>query len=141
MVYYFQSSYLGGSASSDADIARGIALDPLRNVYVTGATYSSDFPDEPGYGTFEGGYDAFVTRFNPSLSALNYSAILGGSSHDDGYALTIDPDTRAAWVVGSTGSGDFPLSDNHFQSDQPSRDAFLTGDQTARSCSTARTGR
>ncbi|QRN95926.1 SBBP repeat-containing protein [Archangium violaceum] len=53
------STYLGGSQE---DIGRGIALDPSMNVYVTGNTFSSDFPTNV-YGS-GGGTDAFVTKFS-----------------------------------------------------------------------------
>jgi hypothetical protein len=55
---FWYSSYLGGSTM---DVARGIALDSSLNVYVSGSTYSSDFPTTV-YG-YSGGQDAFITKF------------------------------------------------------------------------------
>lgn len=52
------SSYLGGSST---DLGAGITVDAAKNVYVTGSTFSTNFPTNvyaPG-----GGYDAFITNF------------------------------------------------------------------------------
>jgi hypothetical protein len=62
------STYLGGSLD---EVGRGISLDPSGNAYVTGGTFSLDFPItsgsyQPSYGG--GPYDAFVTKFDLGLS-------------------------------------------------------------------------
>lgn len=57
------SSYLGGG---NFDFGAGIALDSSRNVYVAGATYSTNFPATPGsYQPIKSGdSDAFVARIS-----------------------------------------------------------------------------
>src|SRR5579862_785482 len=108
------STYLGGSSF---DEGRGIALDSLGNAYVTGSTSSTNFPVTPGaFQTTNGGglVDAFVTRLNPSGSALVYSTYLGGSSFDVGAGIAVDS-SRNAYVVGSTSSPNFPTTPGSFQ--------------------------
>jgi len=54
------STYLGGH---DADTGTGIAVDSTANPYVTGATFSNDFPTaSPLQAATGGGYDAFVAK-------------------------------------------------------------------------------
>jgi Beta-propeller repeat len=57
------STYFGGS---DTDIGQGIALDSSGNAYITGYTYSTNFPTtNDGLQTSSGGVaDAFVAKFN-----------------------------------------------------------------------------
>ncbi len=63
------STYLAGG---DDDLGHPIAVDASGNAYVTGDTYSSDFPTENPYdGSFNGYYDAFVTKFGP-VSGCDY---------------------------------------------------------------------
>ena len=72
------STYLGGSGD---DFGQGIAVDSSGNAYVTGSTYSTDFPTaNPLQAVFGGGIDAFVAKLNPTGSALVYSTYLGGSA-------------------------------------------------------------
>jgi hypothetical protein len=61
------STYLGGNQE---DIAMGIALDSLDNIYLAGWTSSGDFPVRNAYdGSLDGGVDGFVTKFiEPSVS-------------------------------------------------------------------------
>lgn len=97
------STYLGGSG---LDRAWGIAVDALSNAYVTGYTHSVDFPTTTGgfqtmFGAIE---DAFVTKLNPSGSALVYSTYLGGSGNDKAYGIAVDA-AGSAYVSGGTGSG------------------------------------
>lgn len=55
-------STLRFGGSTNADLASGIALDSARNVYVTGWTYSTDFPRTTGPLSLNGMQDAFVAK-------------------------------------------------------------------------------
>ena len=125
------STYLGGSGD---DAIGGIALDGDGNVYVTGETTSTDFPTTPGVVQEQAGYrlcvpigpctDAFVTKIDPSGSALVYSTYLYGELDDGGSGVAVDA-AGNAYVVGTTGSQFFPILDAF----QPARggvfDAFV----------------
>jgi hypothetical protein len=116
------STYLGGSSTEIS--GEGFALDGAGSVYVTGWTFSTDFPTVNPYQTDQGGVDAFVTKLSPSGSSLVYSTYLGGSSHENGWAIAVD-DSGSAYVTGATLSTDFPTL-NPFQADQPDWDVFVT---------------
>src|SRR5208337_325915 len=95
------STYLGGS---NEDNGFGIAVDAAGNAYVTGRTYSTDFPTvnplQATNNAVEG--TAFVTKLNPAGSALAYSTYLGGSNTDFGYAIAVDA-AGSAYVTGGGG--------------------------------------
>ena len=116
------STYLGGSAT---DYGTAIAVDSSGSAYVTGIVDSTDFPVvnamQPKLGARS---DAFVTKFDPSGSALVYSTYLGGGSVDDAYAVAIDQ-TGNAYVTGRTNSSDFPLT-NAIQATRFAFDMFVT---------------
>jgi MBG domain (YGX type)/Bacterial Ig-like domain (group 3)/FG-GAP-like repeat/Beta-propeller repeat len=116
------STYLGGSAT---DYATGIAVDSVGSAYVTGIVGSSDFPTvNPIQLHLAGADDAFVTKFDPSGSALVYSTYFGGGSADQPYALAIDQSGNA-WITGRTNSSDFPLV-NPIQTTRVAFDMFIT---------------
>jgi hypothetical protein len=98
------STYLGGSGG---DHGYGIAVDASGNAYVTGTTSSTDFPTAGSLQVYGGSGDVFVTKFNPSGSALIYSTYLGGSDGDEGNGIAVDG-TGNAYVVGDSISTDFP---------------------------------
>lgn len=99
------STYLGGSGS---DTGMHVAVDSAGNAYVSGETFSTDFPTQnPLQTTSHGGGDAFVAKLNPSGSALVYSTYLGGSGEDYARAIALDSSNNA-YVTGFTQSGDFP---------------------------------
>jgi hypothetical protein len=100
------STYLGGS---DYDAGDGIAVDGSGNVYVTGATSSTNFPTfDPYQASFAGGtYDAFITKLNSSGGTLAYSTYFGGSDDDVAYGLAIDGSGNA-YITGYTFSSDYP---------------------------------
>jgi hypothetical protein len=57
------STYLGGGNN---DWGNGIAVDGAGNAYVTGVTYSTDFPtSNPLQPTNHGSYDVFVAKIAP----------------------------------------------------------------------------
>ena len=118
------STYLGGSSY---DTGWGIAVDSSGNAYMTGETYSSDFPTayalQASYGG--GSYDGFVTKLNASGNALIYSTYLGGSNDDRGFGIAVDS-IGNAYVTGETYSSDFPTA-NPFQASYGGlRDSFVT---------------
>jgi len=116
------STYLGGSSG---DYGRGIAVDGSGNAYVTGRTYSTDFPTANAYDdSHNGSYDVFVTKLTASGTSLSYSTFLGGSSDDRGYAIAVDGSGNA-YVTGYT-SGGFPTANAYDDSHNGSYDVFVS---------------
>ena len=103
------STYLGGS---NTDNSFGIAVDVSGNAYVTGLTFSTNFPTaNPIQATHSSqgvNNDGFVTKLNSQGSALIYSTYLGGTGVDTGRGIAVDA-TGNAYVTGFTSSPDFPL--------------------------------
>ena len=115
------STRLTGS-DGDCQAGHGIAVDGSGNAYVIGTTGSTDFPvrepfDAQLTGPFidQGAHDAFVSKLNPSGTALLWSSYFGGTgSFDEGTAITLDSD-RNVYVAGTASSSDFPTTQNAFQ--------------------------
>src|SRR5262245_36266491 len=121
-----QATYLGGSG---VDTAFAVAIAPATgDVYVTGATTSSDLPGTNGGAqpTSGGGLDAYVARLNAGLTALDQATYLGGAAGDDAQALAIAPTTGDVYVAGTTASTNFPATSGGAQSAVGgSNDAFV----------------
>ena len=121
------STFLGGSGNNNSE-GRGIAIDSSGNAYVTGFTFSTNFPTANAFQARCGGScngNAFVTKFNAAGSALVYSTYLGGSGGED-FASGIAVDSSGnAYVTGGTSSTDFPTV-NPFQATCGGGCAFVT---------------
>ena len=105
------STYLGGSSD---DVGYSLAFDASGNVYVTGTTWSTDFPTTSGVydDSFNGGRyrsDAFVSKLDSGLATLQASMYLGGYEYEEGKSLTTDISGNV-YVTGRTGSADFPTT-------------------------------
>jgi hypothetical protein len=83
------SAFLGGS---DSELGYGITVDKSGNAYVTGETYSDNFPiTVNAFDTsHNGGTDAFVVRVNADGAKLAYATYLGADGNDSGAAIAID---------------------------------------------------
>jgi hypothetical protein len=96
------STYLGGS---ELDRGFGITADSSGNAYVTGQTFSADFPTVNALqSTLVDNSNAYLTKFNPSGSALVYSTFFGIESAG---GVAVDH-LGNAYISGFTSSPDFP---------------------------------
>ena len=101
------STYLGGN---NPDRALDVKIDAAGSAYLTGRTFSPNFPTVgPFQGFNAGNYDVFVTKFTPDGSALVYSTYVGGTQFDTGESLAVDA-AGDVYVTGYTGSTDFPTA-------------------------------
>jgi len=112
------STYLGGS---DFDQCYGIALDGSGNAYITGETFSSNFPTtSTAYQTSltSSFAQAFVTKLNATGSGLVYSTYIGGNDGDAATAIAVDGSGKA-YITGETSSSNFPTTTGAFQTGLP----------------------
>jgi hypothetical protein len=118
----YSATFAGGGDGT------AIALDGAGNAYMTGDT-SFDFPttSDAFDGSFNGDYDAFLTKLNAAGSALIYSTYLGGSNYEIGSGIAVDASGNV-YLAGDTDSANFPTTPGAFK--QRNRngiaDAFLT---------------
>jgi uncharacterized protein (TIGR03437 family) len=121
------STYLGGTVEDDA---YAVAVDGSGNAYVAGKTFSGDFPvTEGAFQTTDPGTPGqdnlvfspgFVSKLNPTGSALIYSTYLGGEGGAFGQgeqpgAISVDG-AGNAYIAGLTYSARFPVTPGAFQS-------------------------
>src|ERR1035438_5361552 len=113
------ATFLGGA---NFDQGNGIAVDSAGNAYIIGETASTNFPVVgPVQATNAGGNkDVFVTKINPSGTAILYSTYLGGSGEDIGHGIAVD---RAgnAYITGETDSTNFPTQNAAHPTKSPNR--------------------
>jgi hypothetical protein len=103
----FYSSYLGGRRP---DEAKGLAVGRDGSAYVTGLSYSQDFPlvnESRSSPSAQGVPNAFLTSLSPDGRSYRYSTYLGGTGGDVAAAVAVDASGRA-YVTGQTSSSDFP---------------------------------
>ena len=104
LAYY---TFIGGAAN---ETPNAIAVFPDGSLAVVGVTASSAFPTTASafQTTLGGVYDAFVLKYDPSLSgtsALAYSSFFGGTTTDSATGVAIDSKGNivvAGWTQMST---------------------------------------
>jgi hypothetical protein len=118
------STYLGGSGG---DYGYGIAVDNVGTAFVTGLTTSTNFPVSTGAFQSAGGgnsVDAFVTKLDPTGSAMQYSTYFGGLGQEAGFDIAVGS-LGNAYVTGYAYGSGLPVA-NPLQADNAGfYDAFL----------------
>lgn len=114
------STFVGGGICSDdvpacSDYPLSLYMDHADNVFVAGATASTDFPfSVDAYDTsHNGSLDGFVLKLDNNLENLLASTFLGGSYDDFAYSLSGD-NSGNIYVTGMTRSLDFPTSESAY---------------------------
>ena len=112
------STYIGGNGD---DEVIGLEVDGTGRLLLAGNTTSDDLPTTPGSyapvfhdnlgGVFA---DAFLLRFDSSLSAVDYGTYFGTSSTDTISGFALDA-SGAALFGGSTNSFQFPTTPDALQ--------------------------
>ncbi|HEX9664684.1 MAG TPA: SBBP repeat-containing protein, partial [Patescibacteria group bacterium] len=122
------SSYLGGSSGEQVD---DIIVDTAGNAYVTGHTFSANFPTTTGaFDTSSNGdIDVFVSKIDANGDVLIYSTYLGGSNSEQETSqtngLAVDSSNNV-YITGSTESADFPTQNPFQAANAGGFDAFVT---------------
>jgi hypothetical protein len=127
------STYLGGN---DADAVNGLDVDSTGAAYVTGYTFSQNFPTLNALqATYGGGVaDAFVAKYASAGNKV-YATYLGGrasldySGEDRGTGIVVDTSGNA-YITGFSKSSNFPTTTGAFQTAKAGTccfgDAFVT---------------
>lgn len=110
--YLYFSTYTGSTADNWGTTA---AYDMYKNTYTAGLVFMNGYPTSIGAydGTYNGNSDVGIFVFNPDGSQRIYSTYLGGGLGDMPHSLFVN-DLNELVVFGTTGSHDFPTSQNAY---------------------------
>jgi gliding motility-associated-like protein len=103
------ATYYGGT---DIDAALSICTDSLNYIYITGDTYSTDFPTQQLTGaywqsSFSGGFgDVFILKFN-NQGVRQWATYYGGNAQDGATSILTDNQGNL-YITGGTTSQDLP---------------------------------
>ncbi len=104
----FTQIYFKEFGGSDSDYATDMFVDPSGRVYITGYTYSDDFPMQNAYRHDNNGtIDCFIICFDVEPEKVLFSTYLGGDGLDRGNSIFVD-DEGSIYVTGFTSSINFP---------------------------------
>jgi hypothetical protein len=108
------ATYLGGSGNEFAEHRPWLTADG--SMLLAGFCGSRDFPTTPGayQRRLKGPGDGFLAKLSPDAARLVFSTLLGGSGGENFLMPTIDAQGNI-WIVGSTGSHDFPVTPDALQ--------------------------
>lgn len=122
-----KATFFGGSG---IDTGKSIKIDNNSNIFIIGDTTSLNLPTT--VNAFSRNYggsnlpDAFIAKFNKSLSNLLASTYLGGSNGDVAKSIVVDS-AGNVYVAGITSSVDFPATiGSHDPTYNGNLDVFLS---------------
>jgi len=125
-----QLVYAGTFGTENNDVGWDLAVNPVSmEAFVVGIAGRTNFPvaNDAGFSgppkSKKNPLSTFVTAFNAEGSQVLYSVLLRGTKDDLGYGIALDP-ANNAYVIGRTGSSDFP-SVGPVSSLQGTNDSFL----------------
>lgn len=117
------STYSGSTADNFGYTA---TFDEEGHLYAGSSVFGTGYPTTPGayQATWAGGVgagalagtDIALTKFNLQGTGLVYSTYLGGAGDELPHSLITDED-GGLYLLGTTGSANFPVSDGAFQTD------------------------
>ncbi|MBI5376436.1 MAG: SBBP repeat-containing protein, partial [Candidatus Schekmanbacteria bacterium] len=124
------STFIGGLYSGSE--GKGIAIDSIGNVFVTGKTLSSIFPTTmSSYDTsFNGSYDVFVSKLDSTLSSIIASTLIGGNDSEVAYGIAVDSNGNifiAGDTLSSYGTYPYPSTNGAYNTlSNGSNDCFVS---------------
>lgn len=121
------STVLGGEATEERPTS--IVADAEGNVFVVGATNSTDFPTTPSANdpNLSGSHDIFISKLDGSLTTLLASTYLGGDGSEQDCSMALDPGGNV-FVVGVTPGTGFPTTSGAYSEEYNggSSDLYIT---------------
>ncbi|MEL6650108.1 MAG: T9SS type A sorting domain-containing protein [Bacteroidota bacterium] len=107
------STYIGGS---DRDYVYDMRVNAIGEAFIVGYTLSSNYPITANayQTTHQGNGDAFVTKIARDGSSILQSTFVGGSNYDLANGMAVSP-SGEVYVVGNTGSTNYPVTAGVFQ--------------------------
>src|SRR5262249_47291803 len=104
-------TFLGGNHN---DTVSALTVDAAGDAFVAGTTNSSNFPglgpnsiQSTGPNGPQVPFYGFVSKINPSGTAILYSTLYGGGGGDGVNAIAVDP-AGNAYIVGTSQSASLP---------------------------------
>ncbi|MHA2336100.1 MAG: SBBP repeat-containing protein [Candidatus Hodarchaeales archaeon] len=116
------STYIGGSGYSRIN---EMHKDENGDIYLSGYTYSYDFPIVNAFQAIYGGWgDAYLSKFSTNGQLL-FSTYLGGSSPKDYITHMLVDENCTMYLSGETSSPDFPILNAYQTTSGRRADIFL----------------
>jgi len=104
------STFIGGSGNDGLNyrsryapfLMHEIMVDENDNVYIASTTFSNDFPVKNAYQNTSGGrQDGVAFKLSSSLSTIEWSTYIGGTSKDAAYSIDVDKND-GVYISGGT---------------------------------------
>ena len=117
------STFIGGS---DLDYVNGVTFDEEGSVYITGVTFSTNFPTTIGaYDRTNNGSNAFIAKLDSDGTELIYSTLLG-TGETQGFRILVNSNQQAL-IVGQAYLSSLPTTTGAYdRSYNGGWDGFIT---------------